>query len=232
MNKPDAKPSISCYYGILGVSVAASQEEIKSAFRKLALLWHPDRNHKDGCAAERFQVIHRAYEQLADPKKRRCYDDLRGFGRGRAKVRASWCEDGAVEQEVNFDDLLREVFGVCRVDRGNGGGCNDLRFDLQLHRDQAERGGAEHIEYEKQVPCPQCAIPGGNGATGTDCGECGGTSLVLRRVRLQIRVPSGSEEGDRLRLMGAGDQWAPAGTAGDLVIYLHVVDREGNRPTD
>lgn len=214
-----------CYYKILGVAVRASQEEIKRAFRILALRWHPDRNPKEPKAAERFKKILEAYETLADPLSRGRYDKARGYRKGdrpetegRRRGRGGWTAGGAVEE------ILQEAFGVRReCSRAAEKRACDLRFELQVARSALNGGAWEEIEYERVVFCHGCG--GGNlGRIPGPCGVCGGTGEVLERRSIRIWVPSGSDGEMRIRVNGGGDELLPGYGAGDLVVYVHVVE--------
>jgi len=212
-------------YEILGVSSAASQEQVKGAFRRLALIRHPDQNGNDTDAAEHFKVIRRAYELLVNPGRRRRYDAAREF-EGSSGAEPVHCREGPEDAAaaVRVDELLREAFGITGAEHWQQDSGNDLRFDLQIDGERAVRGGAETIAYDRLVPCSRCAATGSAG--NRTCGQCGGDAVEVQRVRLQVRIPPGAATGDRLRLAGAGDQLTPTGAAADLVIHLLVVDRD------
>lgn len=224
LNRP-----MSCYYRILGVSIEASQEEIKGAFRKLALRWHPDRNENDAHAAEHFRTVHHAYEHLMDPQKRRIYDRENGYKPSRNSTSSEFCQWEREGEETSFADVLREAFGI-RSKRASTTNSSrhpyDLRFDLQIAREEADCGAYEWIQYEKRVFCA-CRNGGSSMLSGT-CGYCGGEGTVLSKVSLRLKVPPGSQDGSRLRITGAGDQFIETGQTGDLVVLLHVVENKGN----
>lgn len=215
-------------YEILGVSSAASQEEIKGAFRRLALIWHPDHNGSDTAAAERFKVIRRAYELLVNPGRRRRYDAARSsvdpYGAAPGRCREGTEEAAETAAACRVDELLREAFGIGEAGHRQPNLGNDLRFDLQVDGPLAVRGGTEAIAYDRLVPCSRCA--GAGRTAGRTCGSCGGDAVEVQRVRLQVRVPPGAVSGERLRLAGAGDQLSPNHGAADLLIHLLVVDQD------
>ncbi|RME96344.1 MAG: molecular chaperone DnaJ, partial [Alphaproteobacteria bacterium] len=122
---------ISCYYKILGVSIDSGQEEIKTAFRRLALRWHPDRHPQDDAANERFRRILEAYENLVDGKRRRRYDRLKGYDRIRRGAESSGFSTGA-EAAVDYISILEEAFGI-DIGRRSYRPCGpDVLFELQL----------------------------------------------------------------------------------------------------
>ena len=178
------------YYGILGVDRNASQDEIKKAYRKLAMKYHPDRNPDDKTAEEKLKKINVAYEVLGDPEKRASYDrfgtadfegiDMGGFG------------------DV-FSSIFREFgfggFGGFRQ-RGRAGpppGRN-LRVNINLTFDEAFFGVTKKIAYKRQEPCDVC---GGNGAepgtTPRTCPTCRGAGQVMTHRRSLLGMMSVSE---------------------------------------
>lgn len=211
----------TCYYSILGVSIKASQDEIKGAFRRQALRWHPDVN--PGCAdvAEKFRRIRDAYEVLSDPEKRRLYDLQRGYGdrgNGTRKYVFYWSWDmGEAVSEVLHDILggapRHETFQP-RV---------DLRFDLHVPRHRAAQGTREKITYERSVFCPECA-DNGQARMAHGCVRCGGTGEILEPCSVTVVVPAGCVDEMRVRIPAAGDRPHPGVPAGDLVVVCHVID--------
>jgi len=207
----------ACYYKILGVSVEASQDEIKKAFRLMALRWHPDRNGQDGASSDRFRDVLEAYQTLEDPLKRKAYDFERGYGRSESR------RSGAARSRRSFkeEDILEEIFQGSRTRMETLKG-NDLRFDLQIVRTSDEQEVQEWIRYERLVYCKQCM---GNGRTipRPSCDRCSGNGETEESCCVAVRVPPFSEPGSRLRILMAGDQPSPAIPPGDLVVVLHVV---------
>ncbi len=223
---------MSCYYKILGISVGASQEEVKKAFRLLALRWHPDRNPNDPTATERFKQALEAYETLVNPSKRRNYDSVRGYGRNTRKKRRSsrrasdaWDSGNGNSREtgdVSFEEVLRDAFGV-RKENSFRDGRNDLRFDLQVFRSSVVNGVHETVDYTRSVYCGDC-WHNGRSAPRPSCKKCHGLGEIEEACSVNVWVPPSSEQGTRLRISGAGDQPAPGMAPGDLVILLHIVD--------
>ncbi len=169
------------YYKILGVDPSASQEEIKKAYRKLVLKYHPDRNPGDKEAEERFKEINEAYEVLGDPEKRAQYDSMRsGFG-GR------FGEDFA--QDLGFDsfsdffkDIFDEFFGFGRrASRPHPEAGADLRYELEITFEEAARGTERVIRIPKLSPCPSCGGTGAKGGRLHVCPTCGGRGTISYR---------------------------------------------------
>ncbi len=213
-----------CYYEILGVSVKASQEEIKRAFRMLAMRWHPDRNPRDAAAAKNFREALEAYEVLVDPSRRGQYDRMRGYGRSRGRsarhTTGQARKDG--RQPPTFRDIMEEAFGI-KYEETRDSSLYDLRFDLQVPRSALAQGSFEQIDYERWVFCGGCM---GNGCRtpSRHCERCRGNGELPEGRSLRIWIPAGSEHGSRIRVPGAGDWLQPGMPAGDLVIMLHIVD--------
>ena len=154
------------YYEVLGVSRDASDQEIKSAYRKLALKLHPDKHPGNKEAEERFKEAAEAYGVLQDPDKRRRYDAY-----GHAGLGGNVGFDPAIFQ--NFSDILGGFFGFEAFGgRGRGGARrgSDLRYNLELSFEEAVFGTETHIQIPKAETCSTC---GGSGsAPGTKAAQC------------------------------------------------------------
>ncbi len=157
------------YYDILGVSRGASAEEIKKAFRQLALKYHPDRNPGDKEAENKFKECAEAYEVLGDTEKRRQYDQfghegLRGMGM-RDFSHMRWQDIGSIFEDVfGFDDFLGDIFGArgARTARAGPARGYDLETSVELTLNDIAAGVEKTIEFTRQDLCPDC---GGTGAT-------------------------------------------------------------------
>ncbi|MFZ2446885.1 MAG: DnaJ domain-containing protein [Syntrophobacteraceae bacterium] len=214
----------TCYYKVLGVRVRAGQEEIRSAFRYLAMKWHPDRNPGNPKAAERFREVLTAYETLIDPKARGKYDRVHGHRRSKQAAPSgySWTDlhsEGGGEA-ASFDEIFQDVFGMGRPKVRTRHG-SDLRFDIQVPRSSLGSGCHEEISYERLVFCRNC---NGNGASRVGCARCGGSGEHEETCSLRVWVPAGVEDGARIRVAGGGDSPYPSVSPGDLIILLHIID--------
>lgn len=236
------------YYEVLGVERRASVEEIKRAYRSLAIQYHPDRNPGDPTAEEAFKEASEAYAVLSDSGKRRRYDQLGHAATG----------DGGFEQ-VDFgsiseilEGLFGEVFGKSR-----GRPPVDLRYDLELSFEEAALGTEKTIQVKRLAPCERChgegaergsqvdACPACNGR-GTvryqrgffaasrscstcqgsgrrievPCKSCQGKGSTMRAETMTVRVPAGVEDGAVRTLRGAGQHTRQG--VGDLHLHVHV----------
>ena len=176
------------YYELLGVSRSASPEEIKKAYRKLAVKYHPDKNPGDKTAEEKFKAISEAYEVLKDEKKKAMYDQYghAAFegGAGGASYRSGGFQDPF--------DLFREVFGgghggvFDSFFGGNASGYtqnhrgSDLRYDLEITLEEAFSGVTKTIEYRRNIPCSRCQGTGCEpGSKPKVCPQCHGRGQVI-----------------------------------------------------
>jgi molecular chaperone DnaJ len=173
------------YYEVLGLEKGAGEEEIKKAYRKMAVKFHPDKNPGDRTAEERFKEVGEAYEVLSDPQKRGAYDQ---YGHAAFDRRA-----GGFGRSGGFHDpfdVFREVFGGGSIFEdlfggGQGGQAqnqrgDDLRYDMELSLEEAARGCEKEITVTKPDRCEQCQGAGAEpGSKVRVCGTCGGRGQVL-----------------------------------------------------
>ncbi len=174
------------YYDILGVPRTASEQDLKSAFRKLAKECHPDRNPGDHDAEQRFKDLNEAYEALKDPQKRAAYDKFGhaafDHGMGRGSPGGGFGPDFASSMSDIFDDLFGEFMGGRRGGQRRGAARErgaDLRYNMEITLEEAFIGKAAEIRVPTSVACDTCS---GTGAkTGTKpatCPTCGGMGKV------------------------------------------------------
>ncbi|HEX8570597.1 MAG TPA: molecular chaperone DnaJ [Caulobacteraceae bacterium] len=162
------------YYEVLGVSRTATEQELKSAFRKLAMEHHPDRN--GGCeeASGRFKELNEAYSVLSDPQKRAAYDRY-----GHAGMNGAGFGPGPDINDI-FNEVFGSAFGDMFARRGNGPARgSDLRYDLEITLEQAYTGAEVEVRVPTAMTCETCegsgATPGTSAAT---CNTCGGAGRV------------------------------------------------------
>jgi molecular chaperone DnaJ len=167
-----------CYYEVLGVERAATEADLKTAYRKLAMKLHPDRNHGDDEAEHRFKELSEAYEILKDGDKRSAYDR---FGHAAFEHPSGGPGFGA-DFATSFADIFDDFFGMGGGRRRGGTGRErgaDLRYNMELSIEEAFSGKNAQIRIPTSVTCETCA---GSGAkTGTKpktCTTCGGHGKV------------------------------------------------------
>ena len=205
------------YYEVLGVSKSASADEIKSAYRKLAMKYHPDRNPGDKAAEEKFKEAAEAYDVLHDPEKRQRYDQ---FGHQAFQGGAGGYGSGG----MNMDDIF-SMFGDLFGGRGGGfsgsfGGFedmfgggrsrrqadpnapqrgDDMTFRLEIDFDEALFGSERTLELTLPAQCPECSGSGAAaGSKRVTCKTCGGRGVVLGGggfLRIQQTCPTCGGEG-------------------------------------
>jgi molecular chaperone DnaJ len=178
------------YYQTLGISKDADLNQIKNAYRKLAIKYHPDKNKGDKQAEERFKEATEAYEVLKDPQKRQQYDQFghaafsqgSGFGRGGFSGFADFDISDALRAFMNDfggDSFFSDFFGMGSRRRGGGQRAQagrDLQIRVSLTLEEINSGTSKKIKYRKQERCSTCS---GLGGTGTQtCSTCGGSGQV------------------------------------------------------
>lgn len=174
------------FYEVLGVNRDASDDEIKKAYRKLAMKYHPDRNPDNPKAEEQFKVVKEAYEILSDGQKRAAYDQY-----GHAGVDQQAGMGGGAGFGGNFSDafggIFDEIFGGSRGGGGGGGRSNvyrgaDLRYNLEITLEQAAHGTETKIRIPTMEVCEPCNGSGAKpGTQPKTCPTCQGSG----QVRLQ-----------------------------------------------
>ncbi|MBN2737766.1 MAG: molecular chaperone DnaJ [Spirochaetales bacterium] len=179
------------YYEVLGVSKSASIDEIKKAYRRLAIKYHPDKNPGNKEAEESFKEATEAYEVLADAQKRQAYDQfgfagLEGMGAGSSQGFSSAFRD--------FEDIFSDFSGIFDSFFGGGGGRTrssgrssssrrgaDLRYDIAISFEEAVFGTKKEISFMKNETCQSCHGSGADKGSGRKlCGTCGGSGQVRR----------------------------------------------------
>ena len=263
------------YYATLGVSRTAGDDEIKKAYRKMAMKYHPDRNPGDAAAEEKFKEVQKAYEILSDAQKRAAYDqyghaafEQGGFGAG------GFGGFGGA-QGFDFSDIFSQMFGGAA---GGGRQQNhqgaDLQYNIEITLEEAATGirkqitiptyeecgtchgsgakagtkattcrtchgsGVVHVRqaiFQIQQTCPAC---GGSGKEIKDpCPQCHGEGRVKAAKTVEVNIPAGIDDGQRIRLSGEGEPGIHGAPPGDLYIHVSVkahkiFQRDPAVPTD
>ena len=248
------------FYATLGVSRTASDDEIKKAYRKLAMKYHPDRNQGDKEAEEKFKEVQKAYDTLSDAQKRAMYDQYghAAFEQGAGAGAGGFGGFGGA-QGFDFSDIFSQMFG-------GGGGARqqnyqgaDLQYSVEISLEEAAKGvrkrltiptyeecdvchgsgakpgtsaticstcrgsGTVHIRqaiFQMQQTCPACH---GSGKEIKDpCLKCRGEGRVKAGKTVEVDIPAGIDDGQRIRLSGEGEPGRNGAPAGDLYISVHV----------
>jgi curved DNA-binding protein len=197
------------YYKLLGVSRGASQDEIKKAYRKLARKYHPDVS-KEPNAEERFKEVNEAYEVLGDVEKRRAYDDLGG----------NWRSGQDFRPPPGWEDIFGGVRGGGRAAPGFGeeGGFSDF-FETLFGGGRRAGGGRTGGGFQARGADQAARIE----ITLEQAAHGGSMSVQLGSGRkLQVKIPAGVTEGQRIRLAGQGGPGVGGGPSGDLFLEVAI----------
>lgn len=176
------------FYEILGVSKTASEDELKKAYRKLAMQYHPDKNPGDKAAEEKFKEISHAFDVLSDAQKRAAYDRFGhdAFNQGGMGGAGGGAGMGGFDFSSSFSDIFEDLFGGAFGGGGGGkrGGQQaqrgaDLRYNLQVTLEEAFSGKQENIKITTAVSCTSCSGTGAEkGSKPEMCPTCSGIGRV------------------------------------------------------
>ncbi len=253
------------FYDVLGVARNASEEEIKKAYRKLAMKYHPDRNQGDKAkqAEEKFKEVKEAYEVLTDTSKRAAYDRFGHAGVDPSAGGGFRGAEGMGGFAEAFGDIFGDIFGGGRGGRSNAYRGADLRYTMELTLEQAAKGFATEIRVPAWDNCETChgsgAKPGTSPKTCTmcggagavrmqqgffsiqqtcptcrgsgkviaePCGACSGAGRIKKNKVLEVNIPAGIDEGQRIRLSGKGEPGVNGGPPGDLYVEIRLKPHE------
>ncbi|HWI59956.1 MAG TPA: molecular chaperone DnaJ [Bacillota bacterium] len=178
------------YYEILGVEKGASEEEIKKAYRKMAVKYHPDKNPGDKTAEEKFKELGEAYEVLSEPQKRAAYDQYghaafdRRAGAGFGRAGAGFHDPFDVFREVfgggGGGSIFEDLFGGAQRDPTQPQRGDDLRYDMEITFEEAAHGCEKEITVTKPEACDVCQGSGVEaGSRARVCPTCGGRGQVI-----------------------------------------------------
>lgn len=239
------------YYAVLGIPRTASPDEVKKAFRGLAMRWHPDRNPESIEAERRFREVAEAWDVLGDPEKRARYD----------RMGPLFTNDGRPPRADELNEILLDALGGLFGRKRPGDRGDDLRYSLKLSLEDAARGCERTIAVQRVVICRACTGTGdapegrkpcepcgGSGKSATRrflrndcphcsgkgysgaarCGTCRGDGRGPHEDTLKVKVPAGVATGQKLKLKGKGNDGpgllGEHGPAGDLFVLIDVED--------
>jgi molecular chaperone DnaJ len=168
------------YYETLGVARSADEKELKSAFRKLAMQFHPDKNPGDADAEHRFKEIGEAYETLKDPQKRAAYDRFGHAAFENGGMNGGGGFGGAGGFADIFEDIFGEMMGGGRQRRSGGRERGaDLRYNMEITLEEAYTGKTAQIRVPTSITCDECSGSGAKlGTQPVTCNTCGGSGRV------------------------------------------------------
>ena len=236
------------YYNVLGLKRDATPDEIKKAYRHLALQYHPDRNPDDTEAARRFREATEAYETLSDAEKRLRYDRLGPL----------YTPSGRPPTPEEMGELLSDTLGGLFRRRKRAESGEDLRYTLSISLEECASGMVEQVEFPREIRCKRCGGGGadpdkgrrecascdGSGRTQTrrlfrhQCARCDGLGYIVikhcerceatgrqgSQERLKVKVPAGVANGQKLKIAGRGNEGLRGGQSGDLYVVVQVSD--------
>lgn len=237
------------YYEVLGVTRSATEDEIKTAYRRLARKFHPDLNPGNKEAEEQFKQLQDAYSVLSDTESRKLYDQygenwryVKETGQAPPHAQGGFRPQAAPNGQAGFGGynfsgydfgtdaggIFEELFGRAAAGGARGeqrrrtrgaGRGRDTEATLELSLEEAHRGGRHTLQMQTIEPCPTCH---GTGAVnGTEvCPTCHGAGQVLKPKTMEVNIPAGVRDGTTLRLAGQGGASLGGAPAGDL--YLHI----------
>src|SRR5574337_413385 len=218
-------PNKRDYYDVLGVNRDAGDDEIKKAYRKLAMKYHPDRNPDGKDAEAKFKEAKEAFEGLADAFGDIFGDIFGGGGRGRSNVYRG--ADLRYNLEITLEEAARGADKTIRIptmeecDTCHGSGAKPGTQPKTC----PTCGGAGQVRIQQgffsiQQTCPKCH--GSGRIIPVPCTVCGGGGRVKRQKTLEVKIPAGIDEGMRLRHAGHGEPGVNGGPPGDLYVEIHI----------
>lgn len=241
------------YYQILGVSRGAGEEEVRRAFRKLARVYHPDKNANDRGAEDRFKEINEAYEVLGDPAKRRRYDEFNSAWQSNPDADEAWknfsestpggSTPRGASEHFTFDGAgFSEFFDQLFKDRGQSEPRRpgpDLRSRKEVEEQTDGRG--DDLEADIWVSLEEIARGGVRPLTmkravrcstcfgmgqynAHKCERCDGKGSFLQSETYKVKIPRGVREGSFLRIPGRGEEGAAGAPPGDLFLKVRYTN--------
>ncbi len=179
------------FYSVLGVAKGASDDELKKAYRKLAMQYHPDRNQGNAEAEKKFKAVNEAYDVLKDAQKRAAYDRYghQAFTNGMNNAGGGGAGAAGFDFSGSFSDIFEDLFSEFAGGRRGGGRGgqeasaamrgSDLRYNLEISLEEAFKGKQQTIKVTTSASCESCSGSGAEkGSQPETCGTCGGRGVV------------------------------------------------------
>lgn len=261
------------YYETLGISKTATADEIKKAYRKLAMKYHPDQNKDNAEAEAKFKEVTEAYDVLKDEQKRAAYDR---FGHSAFSGGRSGAGTGGFSgfREQDFHSNFSDIFGDFFSDAMGGGGSrhrrstmhskgSDLKYNLTITLEEAFAGVEKTINFSCATSCGDCSGKGFKGeanysncsycngrgvirmqqgffAVEHECNACNGAGKTLQnpcktcsgqgrvsgKRTINVNIPAGIEDGNRIMFSGDGEAGLRGGSSGDLYVFVSIKNHE------
>jgi molecular chaperone DnaJ len=229
------------YYTVLGINRKATEKEIKAAYRRLARQYHPDVNPNNKASEEKFKEVNEAHEVLADPEKRKKYDqygDKWQYGDQMAEAArqqgasSGWNfgqQSGGPQSFTFEEDDLGSIFGDILGGRAGGGARRratrvrrgqDIEYPVEVTLEEAYSGALRNLSLQSEAPCTACR--GSGRIQNLPCSVCRGSGAVPQVKRLEVKIPAGVNSGSRVRIAGKGEAGQSGGEAGDLYLVISV----------
>ncbi|CAL4042508.1 molecular chaperone DnaJ [Buchnera aphidicola] len=247
------------YYQVLGVNNSSEERDIKKAYKRLAMKYHPDRNQGDKNAEKKFKEIKEAYEILTDPKKRTAYDQYGHSAFEQGSTNSSFSHSFSTTADFGdiFGDVFGDIFGNGRQQRARQG--SDLRYNMELTLEEAVRGITKEITIPSLQKCKMChgsgsksgslsqncpscrgkgqihirkgfftvqqncsTCQGSGSVIKSPCNICRGAGRIEKSKILSVKIPSGIDTNDQIRLNNEGEAGANGAKSGDLYVQIKV----------
>jgi molecular chaperone DnaJ len=219
------------YYDTLGIDKTASDEDIKKAYRKLAMKYHPDKNKKDPKAEEKFRDVTEAYENLKDPKKKAKYDNYENntidpfsaFGAKTEDDLSEYFRNWAFNDTFSFsnsfknkkpDNLFRNLY-------------KDINVEVKITLEEVDTGCVKDVNYHKDVVCPSCLniLP-----KVSHCRECHSKGYVNITAQTKVKINAGLSSGNKIKYEGLGNYIGKK--TGDLIVTIIEIPHETFKRND
>ena len=189
------------YYEILGVPRDADEEQLKKAYRKLAMKFHPDKNPDDPTAEEKFKEVGEAYDVLRNPEKRASYDYFGSSGTNPG-FQNNFHKQYQERTTESFQDLFTEIFGdIFSGKKSRKSKGQDLRYNLHISLEEVASGLSKTIRFLRKRDGKE------------------------QTTKIEVAIPAGVKSGQRLKVRGEGDS-DPGGTPGDLYVVVQIQKHE------